>query len=290
MELSLYTLHELMNLDQFFELAYKEDVGSGDHSSLACIPQDKKVKAQLVAKASGIIAGLNLTMALWNKFDDTLDINYYFSDGDGIKEGDVLGVISGNAQEILKAERLILNVMQRMSGIATYTNKLANQIKHTSCKLLDTRKTTPLLRFMEKEAVKIGGGSNHRFGLYDMVMLKDNHIDYAGGIALAIERTNAYLKSEKLDLEIEIEVRDREELEEVLAIGGVQRIMLDNFTPKQIKEVLPLIDRTLYKIEASGGINERTLVEYAETGVDYVSMGALTHSYKSLDISLVEMT
>lgn len=279
-----------MNLDQFFELAYKEDVGAGDHSSLACIPEDKLVKAQLIAKESGIIAGLNLTLDLWNKFDETLAVNYYFSDGDRIHEGDVLGVVAGKAQNILKAERLILNVMQRMSGIASFTNNLANKIKHTNCKLLDTRKTTPLLRFMEKEAVKIGGGSNHRFGLYDMVMLKDNHIDYAGGIEAAILRTNDYLKAQNLDLEIEIEVRDEQELKEVLRIGQVQRIMLDNFTPKQIKAVLPLIDRSSYKIEASGGINERTLVDYAETGVDYVSMGALTHSYKSLDISLVEMT
>lgn len=274
-----------MNLEQFIALALKEDVGDGDHTSLACIPEDAKSKAKLLVKDDGILAGVEIAKSIFNYFDANLVVEQFLNDGDSVKVGDVAFIVSGSSRSILTTERLVLNTMQRMSGIATQSNKIQNLVGDSKTKILDTRKTTPLLRFLEKEAVKIGGAYNHRIGLYDMVMIKDNHIDFAGGIPQAIERTKQYLKENNKDLKIEIEVRDFNELNEVLAIGGVDRIMMDNFTPDQIIEGLKLINAK-YETEASGGINMETVADYAKTNVDFISMGALTHSVKSLDLSL----
>jgi nicotinate-nucleotide pyrophosphorylase (carboxylating) len=263
----------------------KEDIGDGDHSSLACVPDLAQGKAKLIVKDDGIIAGVELAQKIFNHYDPTLKMEVFIQDGTPVKFGDIAFTISGASQSILATERLVLNFMQRMSGIATQTNKIVKLLEGCTTKLLDTRKTTPGIRYMEKWAVRIGGGHNHRFALYDMIMLKDNHIDYAGGIQNAIERTHSYLKSKKKDLKIEIEVRDFKELDEVLICGGVDRIMLDNFSPEDIKKALELIP-DLYEVEASGGITMETIREYAETGVDYISVGALTHSFQSLDMSL----
>ncbi len=274
-----------MNLEQFIALAFKEDIGDGDHTSLACIPEEAESKAKLLVKDNGVLAGIEVAKAIFNYFDPELTIEQFLSDGDHVKVGDVAFVVKGSSRSILTTERLVLNTMQRMSGIATQSNKIQNLVGDSKTKILDTRKTTPLLRFLEKEAVKIGGAFNHRIGLYDMVMIKDNHIDFAGGIPQAIERTKNYLNKNNKDLKIEIEVRDFNELNEVLAIGGVDRIMMDNFTPDQITEGLKLINGK-YETEASGGITIETVADYAKTNVDYISMGALTHSVKSLDLSL----
>ncbi len=270
---------------QFIASALQEDVGSGDYSSLAAIPAGSQNTAQLIMKDAGIIAGVELAEKICMQVDSSLKIVFFKEEGELVKAGDVIFAVSGSAQSILTAERLVLNCMQRMSGIATYTNKLSKLISAHKAQLLDTRKTTPNFRMMEKWAVLIGGGQNHRFALYDMIMLKDNHIDFAGGIAKAIEATHAYLKANKLDLQVEIETRSLEEVQQVLETGGVDFIMLDNMSPALMREAVELIGRT-YKTEASGGITEETIEEVAACGVDYISVGALTHSYKSLDMSL----
>lgn len=270
---------------EIIDNALREDIGDGDHSTLACVPENAQGKAQLIVKDDGIIAGVELAVMIFHRFDPALKIEIFIQEGSKVKKGDVVFIVSGSSRSILSTERLVLNFMQRMSGIATQTNQIVTLINGCNTKLLDTRKTTPGIRYMEKWAVRIGGGYNHRFALYDMIMLKDNHIDYAGGISAAIERTHAYLKSNKKDLKIEIEVRNKIELDEVLTIGGVDRIMLDNFTPEEIKELLPTIPSS-FETEASGGITINNIRKYAETGVQFISVGALTHSAKSMDMSL----
>lgn len=265
--------------------ALREDIGDGDHSSLACVPEDAIGKAKLIIKDEGIIAGVELAEKIFNHYDPNLKVTVFIKDGTPVKIGEIALEVEGSSRSILATERLVLNFMQRMSGIATQTNTIVKLLDGCKTHLLDTRKTTPGIRYMEKWAVRIGGGYNHRFALYDMIMLKDNHIDYAGGIKNAIENTHQYLTETGKDLKIEVEVRDETELDEVLAIGGVNRIMLDNFTPHQITKVLSKIPKE-FEVEASGGITLETIRSYAETGVDYISVGALTHSFKSLDMSL----
>lgn len=272
-------------IDSIIENALKEDIGDGDHSSLACVSKDAQGVAKLIVKDNGIIAGVELAEKIFRHFDPDLEMNIFIRDGQSVQKGDIAFEVKGSSISILSTERLVLNFMQRMSGIATQTNRIVKLIEGTKVQLLDTRKTTPGIREMEKWAVRIGGGHNHRFGLYDMIMLKDNHIDYAGGITSAIDRTKDYLKTKGKNLKIEIEVRNEDELKEVLKHGGIDRIMLDNFTPKKIVEVLPTIPDQ-YEIEASGGITLETIRAYAETGVDFISVGALTHSFESLDMSL----
>ncbi|MCB0478865.1 MAG: carboxylating nicotinate-nucleotide diphosphorylase [Crocinitomicaceae bacterium] len=272
-------------VDQIIKNALKEDIGPGDYSSLASVPKNAVGKAKLLVKDEGIIAGIDLAKRIMELHDPNLQMEIFIEDGSKVKPGDIAFTVEGSSISILSTERLMLNFMQRMSGIATLTNKYVQLIEGSKTKLLDTRKTTPGIRYMEKWAVRIGGGYNHRYALYDMIMLKDNHIDYAGGIKQAIEKTNQYLKENNLDLKIEIEVRDFDELNQVLKVGQVDRIMLDNFTPSQLKEALTLINGQ-YETEASGGITEVTLKDYAATNVDYISVGALTHSFKSLDMSL----
>ncbi len=272
-------------IDKIIETALVEDVGDGDHSTLSCVPENGVGTARLIVKDNGIIAGIDLAEMIFKKFDSNLTIERLIEDGDEVKYGDIAFIVKGASRSILTTERLVLNFMQRMSGIATQTNEIVKLIEGTKAKLLDTRKTTPGIRYMEKWAVRIGGGHNHRFALYDMIMLKDNHIDYAGGIKAAIENANNYLKSTGKDLKIEIEVRNEDELTQVLAVGNVDRIMLDNFSPERIKNSLKLIPSS-YEVEASGGITLETIRSYAETGVDFISVGALTHSFQSLDMSL----
>lgn len=265
--------------------ALREDIGDGDHSSLACVPENATGKATLFVKDDGILAGVELAEMIFKRYDPTLKLEILIQDGAIVKKGDIAFHVSGSSRSILATERLVLNFMQRMSGIATQTFQIVSLLEGLDTQLLDTRKTTPGIRYMEKWAVRIGGGKNHRFALYDMIMLKDNHIDYAGGITKAIESTNAYLEKTGKSLKIEVEVRNEQELDEVLAIGKVDRIMLDNFTPEQISAVLPKIPAQ-YEVEASGGITLDTIRKYAETGVHFISVGALTHSFKSLDLSL----
>ena len=272
-------------IDEIIKNALKEDIGDGDHSTLSCVPEEAQGVAKLLVKDTGIIAGVELAQRIFHAFDPELKINVFIKDGEHVKYGDIAFEVSGKSRSILSTERLVLNFMQRMSGIATQTNEIVALIKGTDVKLLDTRKTTPGIRYMEKWAVRIGGGHNHRFALYDMIMLKDNHVDYAGGIKLAIQRANDYLESTGKNLKIEIEVRDEKELAEVLEIGKVDRIMLDNFSPERIVEALKIIPEN-FEVEASGGITLETIRSYAETGVDYISVGALTHSFQSLDMSL----
>jgi nicotinate-nucleotide pyrophosphorylase (carboxylating) len=272
-------------LDEIIQIALLEDIGEGDHSTLACVPKDAQGSAKLLVKENGILAGVEVAKRIYELFDPSLEVEYYKKDGDSIVIGDIVYVVKGNSQSILSTERLVLNIMQRMSGIATQAANILKVIDGCSTKLLDTRKTTPGIRYLEKMAVKIGGGENHRFALYDMIMLKDNHVDYAGGIKPAIQKTKEYLVANNKCLRIEIEVRNMEELKEVLEIGGVDRIMLDNFSPELLKEALQLIPAQ-YETEASGGITINTIRAYAETGVQFISVGALTHSVKSLDLSL----
>lgn len=272
-------------LDDIIKNALREDIGDGDHSSLACVPEDATGVAQLIIKDSGTLAGVELAKKIFNTYDSKLLFTQYLSDGTEVKPGDIAFKIEGSSRSILATERLVLNFMQRMSGIATQTRQIVQLIDGCDTKLLDTRKTTPGIRLLEKWAVRIGGGHNHRFALYDMIMLKDNHIDFAGGISAAIERTNTYLKSTGKQLKIEIEVRNELELDQVLANGKVDRIMLDNFSPEEIRRVLPKIPKN-FEVEASGGITKKTIRAYAETGVDFISVGALTHSFESLDMSL----
>jgi nicotinate-nucleotide pyrophosphorylase (carboxylating) len=272
-------------ISNFIKSALAEDIGEGDHSSLGAIPSTTLSKARLLIKDEGIIAGLELAEKIFHQFDPSLKIEFFKKEGDLIKKGDIAFIVEGPARSILSTERLVLNCMQRMSGIATYTNYLCKLIEGTKAKLLDTRKTTPNFRMMEKWAVAIGGGKNHRFALYDMVMLKDNHVDMAGGIRTAIENVKAYLKDKKKDLKIEVETRSLTDVGEVLATGGIDVIMLDNMSIDEMRKAVVLINKK-YKIEASGGITESTLRKVAETGVDYISVGALTHSVRSLDLSL----
>lgn len=272
-------------IHQFIANALTEDVGDGDHTSLATIPEGTTGKARLLIKDTGILAGVELALEIFHEIDAKLKINVLLKDGAEVKYGDVAFEVEGSVHSILKAERLVLNCMQRMSGVATTTNEVADLLAGTNTRVLDTRKTTPGLRYLEKWAVRIGGGVNHRFGLYDMILIKDNHVDYAGGIANAINNTQQYLADQHKKLQIEIEVRNLEELEEVLQTGGVDRILLDNFKFDVLKQAVGMIEGR-YITEASGGITVDNVRDYAACGVDYVSMGALTHSVKSLDMSL----
>ena len=273
------------NIHAFIESAFKEDIGEGDHSTLASIPENKEGKAHLLIKEDGIIAGLELAKMIFHHFDPLLKVDLLLTDGQEVKKGDIGLIVEGKAASILTTERLLLNCLQRMSGIATKTDQYTQLISHTKAKLLDTRKTTPNFRMLEKWAVALGGGENHRFALYDMIMLKDNHVDFAGGIKQAIEATHGYLRSKNLDLKIEVETRNLEEVKEVLEVGGVDFIMLDNMDYDMMKTAVEMIGER-YKTEASGGISEETLKDVAECGVDFISVGALTHHIKSLDISL----
>jgi len=266
-------------------MALREDVGDGDHSSLASIPADARNQARLLVKDAGILAGVEMAELICREVDPGLSLDILIPDGSPVKYGDVAFTIAGKAQSILTAERLLLNCMQRMSGIATYTHHLTQLIAGTKARLLDTRKTTPNFRMMEKWAVVIGGGVNHRYGLFDMIILKDNHVDYAGGIKAAITATHNYLRQKGKDLRIVIETRNLQEVQQALDTGGIDRIMLDNMAPEKLKEAVALINGR-YETEASGGINEETIAAVAATGVDYISVGALTHSNKSLDLSL----
>lgn len=275
-------------IEEIIDIALHEDIGDGDHSSLACVPENAIGQAKLIVKDEGIIAGIELAEKIFHRFDPSLEVSVFIKDGAKVKHGDIAFEVKGSSRSILATERIVLNFMQRMSGIATQTHKIVSLLEGCSTQLLDTRKTTPGIRYMEKWAVRIGGGQNHRFALYDMIMLKDNHIDYAGGVKPAILKANEYLQSTGKDLKIEVEVRNEEELKEVLEIGQVNVIMLDNFTPERIKAVLPTIPKS-FKVEASGGITLETIRDFAETGVDFISVGALTHSFKSLDMSLKAM-
>jgi nicotinate-nucleotide pyrophosphorylase (carboxylating) len=272
-------------IHQFITNALTEDVGDGDHTSLATIPDGTIGKAKLLVKDDGILAGVELAIEIFHEVDPNLKVTVMLSDGALVKPKDIALEVEGDAQSILKAERLVLNCMQRMSGIATKTREIVDLLKGTNTKVLDTRKTTPGMRYLEKWAVRIGGGVNHRFGLYDMILIKDNHVDYSGGIRQAIENTHAYLEANNKKLAIEIEVRNLEELEQVLQTGGVNRILLDNFNFNDLCQAVNIIEGR-YITEASGGITIDNIRQYAECGVDYISVGALTHSVKSLDLSL----
>ena len=271
-------------IDDLIKLAFAEDIGDGDHTTLCCIPADEMGKSKLLIKEAGVLAGVDMARRIFSAFDPELKMTVYIEDGAEVKPGDIAFVVEGKVQSLLQTERLMLNVMQRMSGIATVTRKYVKQLEGLHTRVLDTRKTTPGLRMLEKAAVKIGGGVNHRIGLFDMILLKDNHIDFAGGIENAITRAHEYLKEKGKNLKIEIEVRNMDELEEVMQVGGVDRIMLDNFTPELTRKAVERIGGK-YETESSGGITFDTLREYAECGVDFISVGALTHSVKGLDMS-----
>ncbi|WP_069658343.1 carboxylating nicotinate-nucleotide diphosphorylase [Arcticibacter eurypsychrophilus] len=272
-------------LTQFIANALAEDLGSGDHTSLSTIPANKKGAAKLIIKDKGVLAGVDVALAIFKQVDADLLVHVLLHDGAKVEYGDIALTVEGNISSILIAERLVLNTMQRMSGIASTTARIVAKLKDTNSRVLDTRKTTPNLRFLEKQAVVIGGGVNHRIGLYDMILIKDNHVDYAGGIKNALLAAKAYITDKKLTLEIEIEVRTISELEEVIEAGGADRILLDNFSFVNLKSAVNLISGR-FPTEASGGISEENVLEYAQCGVDYISMGALTHSVKSLDMSL----
>lgn len=278
----MYTVDELE--DELIDLAFAEDIGDGDHTTLCCIPENAMGAQKLLVKEDGIIAGVEVAKKIFSRFDPTLEVEQFMSDGDKVKVGDIVFVVRGKVRSLLQTERLMLNVMQRMSGIATTTSKYMKVIEGTKCKVLDTRKTTPGMRMLEKAAVKIGGGANHRIGLFDMILLKDNHVDFAGGITNALDRAQAYLKEKGKNLKIEIEVRNFDELNEALAHGGVDRIMLDNFSVENTRKAVEIINGQT-EIESSGGITIDTIRSYAECGVDFVSVGALTHSVKCLDLS-----
>jgi nicotinate-nucleotide pyrophosphorylase (carboxylating) len=274
-----------MKIEEIVALALKEDIGDGDHTSLATIPENAKGKAVLIAKDDGILAGIDVAKEVFRQVDPQIEIEVFIADGKPISKGDKIFFVSGKAQSLLTAERTALNFLQRMSGIATFTKKLADELDGLPTKLLDTRKTTACNRTIEKMAVQLGGGYNHRFGLYDMIMIKDNHVDFSGGIKNAIEATHDYLNNKGKSLKIEIEIRNFEELEEVLQIGKIDRIMLDNFTPADLRKAIEMIDH-VYETEASGNISLKNIRQYAETGVDFISVGALTHQLRSLDLSL----
>ena len=271
-------------IDRLIDLSFAEDIGDGDHTTLCCIPEDAMGKSHLLIKEDGILAGVEIAKEVFARFDPTMVVEVLINDGAKVHRGDIAMVVTGKVRSLLQTERLMLNIMQRMSGIATMTLRYVERIEGTGAHVLDTRKTTPGMRMLEKMAVKIGGGVNHRIGLFDMILLKDNHIDFAGGISNAINRCHAYLKERNLDLKIEIEVRNFDELNQVLECGGVNRIMLDNFTVADTKKAVDLINHR-YEVESSGNITLDTIRSYAEQGVDYVSVGALTHSVKGLDMS-----
>ena len=272
-------------IDELLDLAFAEDIGDGDHTTLCCIPADEMGKQHLLVKEEGILAGVEIAKKVFHKFDPELKMTVFINDGAHVKPGDVAFVVEGRVRSLLQTERLMLNIMQRMSGIATMTAKYMERLKGLKTKVLDTRKTTPGMRMLEKEAVKIGGGMNHRIGLFDMILLKDNHVDFAGGIANAINKANEYIKANHKDgMKIEIEVRNFDELDEALATGHVDRIMLDNFTPENTKKAVDIVAGRC-ELESSGGITFDTLRVYGECGVDYISVGALTHSVKGLDMS-----
>ena len=271
-------------IDELLELSFAEDIGDGDHTTLCCIPADAIGKQRLIIKEDGIIAGVEIAKMVFHKFDPELKVDVFINDGARVKKGDIAFEVTGKVQSLLQTERLMLNIMQRMSGIATTTHKYMEQLKGLKTKVLDTRKTTPGMRILEKEAVKIGGGYNHRSGLFDMILLKDNHVDFAGGIVNAITKARKYLAEKGKEMKIEIEVRNLDELQQVLNTGGVDRIMLDNFSPELTKKAVELIGGR-FETESSGGITFDTLRAYGECGVDYISVGALTHSVKGLDMS-----
>ena len=273
-------------LKKFIKDSLNEDIKDGDHTTLACIDNNNISTAKIVSKDNGIIAGINLAKIIFNEVNEDLNITTSFNDGDTVKENDLILKISGSSHSILTAERLVLNCMQQMSAIATKTKKISELISSTNAKILDTRKTIPLNRHIQKQAVKIGGGYNHRFGLYDMIMIKDNHIDFCNGITNAIKKTKSYLLKNNRNLDIIVETRNISEVKEVLAQGGIRRILLDNFNYKDTKEAVRIINQQ-YETESSGGINEENILEYAKCGVDYISLGALTHSIKNFDISLL---
>lgn len=272
-------------IDELLDLAFAEDIGDGDHTTLCCIPADEMGKQHLLVKEEGILAGVEIAKKVFHKFDPELKMTVFINDGAHVRPGDVAFVVEGRVRSLLQTERLMLNIMQRMSGIATMTAKYMDRLNGLKTKVLDTRKTTPGMRMLEKEAVKIGGGMNHRIGLFDMILLKDNHVDFAGGIANAINKANEYIKANHKDgMKIEIEVRNFDELDEALATGHVDRIMLDNFTPENTKKAVDIVAGRC-ELESSGGITFDTLRDYGECGVDYISVGALTHSVKGLDMS-----
>ena len=281
----MFNYKEPSYIQAFIQSALREDVGGGDHTSLSTVPADAKGTAELKVKDRGVLAGVELSLAIFKEVDSALQVKVFINDGSWIEPGQVVLEVSGSSQSILKAERLVLNCMQRMSGIATYTRSLVTILEGTRAKLLDTRKTTPNFRLAEKWACQIGGAVNHRYGLFDMILIKDNHVDFAGGIKAALEKAFSYNLSLSNPVDVMIEVRNETELDEVLAIGGVKRIMLDNFTPDRLRDAIRKIDGR-FATEASGGITEKTLRVYGETGVDYISVGALTHQVKSLDLSL----
>lgn len=278
----MYSVDQLNEL--LIDLSFSEDIGDGDHTTLCCIPEDAMGKSKLLIKEEGILAGIRVAKQIFHRFDPTMEIEVFIEDGAHVKPGDVAMVVSGKVQSLLQTERLMLNVMQRMSGIATMTDKYVKRLEGTKTRVLDTRKTTPGMRMLEKEAVKIGGGVNHRIGLFDMILLKDNHVDFCGGISNALDRCAQYQKEKGLNLKVEIEVRSFKEIEEVMNHGGADRIMLDNFNPENTRKAVEMIGGK-FEVESSGGITYETIRDYAECGVDYISVGALTHSVKGLDMS-----
>ena len=278
-------MSQLLSVEELIRLAIQEDVGDGDHTSLATIPQEAIGKAKLLIKEEGILAGVQVAEIVFREFDPSIKFHSHIPDGSYVYVGDIAFEVTGPVRSILTAERLVLNYMQRMSGIASHTFQLVQLLEGLPTRLLDTRKTTPNMRIFEKLAVRLGGGYNHRFGLFDMILIKNNHIDFAGGIKAAVERTKDYLKSNGKKLQIEIEVRNFDELNEVMQLDGIQRVMLDNFSPTNLQNAIKIINGK-FETEASGGITEQSLREYAETGVDFISVGALTHQIKSLDMSL----
>lgn len=278
-------MHSGLTIEQIIDFALKEDISHGDHTTLSTVPADKRGKMALFVKEEGILAGVDLARQIFHHYNPDISMQIILRDGSAISKGDIAFLVEGPVQSLLTCERLVLNFMQRLSGIATQTNKMVKILEGTSTKILDTRKTTPLLRELEKMAVRIGGGHNHRFGLFDMILIKDNHVDFAGGITKALNQTKQYLADKKLDLEIEIEVRNMEELQEALEAGIASRVLIDNFKPDKMKEAVAFVNGRVLT-EASGGITLDNLREYAETGVDFISSGALTHHIKSLDLSL----
>lgn len=283
-----FSMTEKELIHNLIRLAFAEDIGDGDHTTLCSIPETEEGQSRLLIKEEGVLAGVDIAIEVFHTFDPGLQVEIFLHDGSHVKPGDVAFVVSGKIRSILQTERLVLNIMQRMSGIATITNSYMKLLEGTATKVLDTRKTTPGMRILEKQAVRIGGGENHRIGLFDMILLKDNHVDFAGGIEKAIRGAQNYLKEKNKKLKIEVEVRTLDELEEALRVGGVDRIMLDNFTPAQTFDAVKIVKAVNehVELESSGGITIDTIREYAETGVDYISVGALTHSVKSLDMSL----
>jgi len=278
----MYTVDELN--EQLIALAFSEDIGDGDHTTLCCIPEDAMGKSKLLVKEEGVLAGIRIAKEIFRRFDPTMQVEVFIEDGAHVKPGDIAMVVTGKVRSLLQTERLMLNVMQRMSGIATMTAEYVKLLEGTNTRVLDTRKTTPGMRMLEKEAVKIGGGVNHRIGLFDMILLKDNHVDFAGGIAAALDRCAAYQKEKGMHLKVEIEVRSFDEIRQVMAHGGADRIMLDNFSVEDTRRAVEMIGGK-FETESSGGITKETLRDYAECGVDFISVGALTHSVKGLDLS-----